>query len=493
MLIIAFLTVAQWAGAQKTYFVYLQSDNQQPFYVNIRGKNQSSTPMGYIILAKLHDSTYPIKIGFPGSGIQQEFDLTVEGNDLGFLVKNFGEKGYGLFNLQTFSLVMNTNDANRQKALALQQQVEEQKKADSIAAANAFTENQRVDSFQKAEAVLAQKQREDSIRLAAVQSSDTLKNTSQPAGTITAAVPAVSATGVVTAEKATPLSAKTDTSATVLAIEKNAAAGSDTLAQNIIQKDSLASLKAISNQVKTKDTLAPVAAEIMAKDTVQADLQNKTNVVAVAAIPKKEIAPAPKFLNMEIHDSAAALKPDTITIAPINSNSVIEPKHDSDATKIATEPIAAKAEVSEVKGSITLKKPVATITSNNANTIIVTAPAAVVPVVATPEATTEKPTATVSNNCKKIASEKDFFSLRKKLIGDNDPASKILEAKAVFRERCFTNDQIRSLCVLFLDDASRLRFLDEAYPYSTDPQAYKQLGNLFADEFYLRRFNTIIK
>lgn len=130
-----------------------------------------------------------------------------------------------------------------------------------------------------------------------------------------------------------------------------------------------------------------------------------------------------------------------------------------------------------------------TITMNTPNASVVAPAAAATGVVVA----TEK-SSTVSNTaCKKIASEKDFYSVRKKMVASDDPAQMILTAKAAFKEKCFTNDQLRNLCVLFLDDASRYRFLDEAYPYATDPQSYKQLADLMKDDYYVRRFNAMLK
>lgn len=79
------------------------------------------------------------------------------------------------------------------------------------------------------------------------------------------------------------------------------------------------------------------------------------------------------------------------------------------------------------------------------------------------------------------------------MVSNDDPGQMILTAKEAFREKCYTNDQLRNLCVLFIDDASRYRFLDEAYPYSADPPSYKQLGDLLKDDYYSKRFNAMLK
>ena len=103
-----FFSLASLTGfSQKVYFVYLQSENEQAFYVRMNGVNQSSSASGYCILSKLRDSTYNFTIGFPqNKWPEQGFSVTVNKKDHGYLLKNFGEKGWGLFDLQTLTVQM---------------------------------------------------------------------------------------------------------------------------------------------------------------------------------------------------------------------------------------------------------------------------------------------------------------------------------------------------------------------------------------------------
>ena len=98
------------ASSQKVYFVYIQTESEQPFFVKMNEKVQSSTASGYIILAKLLDSTYNFSIGFPqNKWPEQNFSVSVSKKDHGFLLKNFNEKGWGLFELQLLSVQMAIN------------------------------------------------------------------------------------------------------------------------------------------------------------------------------------------------------------------------------------------------------------------------------------------------------------------------------------------------------------------------------------------------
>ena len=119
------------ASSQKVYFVYIQTESDQPFFVKMNDKIHSSTGSGYIILPKLIDSSYNFSIGFPQSKWpEQNFNVVVNKKDHGFLLKNFNEKGWGLFDLQTLGIQM---------AISGKASVEEKPKTE-IKEVSAFTE-----------------------------------------------------------------------------------------------------------------------------------------------------------------------------------------------------------------------------------------------------------------------------------------------------------------------------------------------------------------
>jgi len=93
--------------AQQNHFIYIQADNRQPFYVKLDSKILSSSASGYLIIPKLKDSSYDLSIGFPkNEWPEQKVTCNIDRNDVGYLLKNFGEKGWGLFNFQTMGLLM---------------------------------------------------------------------------------------------------------------------------------------------------------------------------------------------------------------------------------------------------------------------------------------------------------------------------------------------------------------------------------------------------
>jgi hypothetical protein len=95
------------SAAQQNHFIYIQSDNKQPFYLRWDKKIISSTISGYLIIPKLVDGTYTFNVGFPkNEWPEQTFTCTINKKDIGLLLKNFTDKGWGLFNLQTLDITM---------------------------------------------------------------------------------------------------------------------------------------------------------------------------------------------------------------------------------------------------------------------------------------------------------------------------------------------------------------------------------------------------
>src|SRR5688572_21913555 len=107
LLCILFVAGSISASTQKVYFIYIQSENEQPFFVKMDEKVHSSSATGYCILSMLRDSTYTFTVGFPQQKFpEQKYQVPIRSRDYGFLLKNFGEKGWGLFDLQTLAVQM---------------------------------------------------------------------------------------------------------------------------------------------------------------------------------------------------------------------------------------------------------------------------------------------------------------------------------------------------------------------------------------------------
>jgi Domain of unknown function (DUF4476) len=104
---LSFVFFAKIASAQQLYFIYIQTDNKQPFYIKIDNKLLSSSASGYLVVPKLVEGEHSFQLGFPKDQWElQQFTINVSGNDAGYLLKNFKEKGWGLYNIQTMQTTM---------------------------------------------------------------------------------------------------------------------------------------------------------------------------------------------------------------------------------------------------------------------------------------------------------------------------------------------------------------------------------------------------
>lgn len=108
LFIVFFLLVTSLQSmAQQPHFIYIQSDDKEPFYVVFKEKVYSSSETGYLIIPKLISGDYKFTLGFPLNKFpEQQFNYTLNNTDAGYSLKQFGDKGWGLVDLQTQSILM---------------------------------------------------------------------------------------------------------------------------------------------------------------------------------------------------------------------------------------------------------------------------------------------------------------------------------------------------------------------------------------------------
>lgn len=92
-------------SGQTGHYLFVQTENNQPFYMRIMGTNLSSNATGYLLIPKLTDGEYEIMIGFALSDKEHKFNFKVDGKDLGFSLKQELDNNWTLFNLVEFSLI----------------------------------------------------------------------------------------------------------------------------------------------------------------------------------------------------------------------------------------------------------------------------------------------------------------------------------------------------------------------------------------------------
>ncbi|HEY5968575.1 MAG TPA: DUF4476 domain-containing protein [Chitinophagaceae bacterium] len=421
-------------NAQKVYFIYLQTDNQQPFYARMGDKIYNSTTAGYLILSNLHDSVYSLNIGIQGSEVaDQPYSITVNKKDQGFLIKNFGDKGWGLFNLTSMTTIM-----PQSKPVNSVQAVKTEKRED-----NAFTNllaKAADDSTikekpiiekpveKKADATAANTEKKEEVKEIVPSSQSEIKN----------GVPSSQGeikNGIIVA----PVVIKDDSKIEVQESKNAAKMKEDSIAAAKVKEDELLKQEELQKQDSIEKAKTQVITEVEYKRSV-VKLKSESSTTAGIGLVFLDI------LSDQITDTIKVLiQPDTKKITPVQSNQ--EEKRFLDIPPVDS--------------------------------------------VAVDKETTQK-AAVKSNNCKSTAVEDDFFKLRKKMAGQNSDDAMTAEAKKTFKTKCFSTTQVRNLSALFLTDESKYKFFDAAYQYVSDLENFPTLQTALKDEYFINRFKAMI-
>lgn len=394
--------------AQQEHFVYIQTENSQPFYVKMDKKLLSSTGTGYLIIGKLVSGTYDISIGFPKQEIEeQQFAIAIDNKDKGYSLKNFGDKGWGLFNLQSMEIIMSVHKT----------------------AAVGDNKEMKDDAFSS---LLSAVVNDPGIRQKEVQRDEPV-------------------------------------------IE--------------IRKDSVQVLKE--------------------PGIVKKDLDKKSGGTKITARKKAYIFKlasnsTDRGIEMVFVDKSSP-KPDTIRVFiepmfPVSTDQVISkevmPPHENRDT-LAKPEVIKEVPIVEVKKEEIKKEDKVIVTELPPTSIIkdtgvITDEKRVKETIPVPNKTQPVPVM-INSDCRNFASDDDFLKLRKKMASFSSDDDMIIAAKKIFKNKCFTTEQIKNLSVLFLKDEGKYRFFDTAYPFVSDSNNYPSLEPQLTDTYFINRFKVMIK
>lgn len=442
MLIVAFVASSICGSAQKVYFIYLQSDNG-PFYVKMNDKIYSSENSGYLILSNLADTTYNFAIGFSASQSEFKFVITLAGKDKGFLIKNF-DSGLGLFDLQNLTITNSLKDES----------------------AKNISYTRRNDDFSS----LLSKAAKDTTLLYAViriKADDVVIKKEEP-------------------KKEEPKQAVIET-----VVAKDTSLSNSTQIDIALEtnKPDSTSVVQVNNEVKHDDSAIVNAKEEPKKDTVVFVEQKEEPKQVIDSVVAEDVITAEK-------------KPDTVATVKTEPEAVFKRsrirKHSESSTSegfglvyydnyaggsdtirliIPNPPIIFKQQdqdsssvqkdfihVDELKKDTVQQIPIVVAVKNNSP---------------------------VKSECKSVASNNDFFKLRKNMASENTDEGMVSEAKKFFKSKCFTIEQIKNLSALFLTSAGKYQFFDAAYLHVSDQENFSSLQSEIKDDYYLKRFRAL--
>jgi len=98
-----------------------------------------------------------------------------------------------------------------------------------------------------------------------------------------------------------------------------------------------------------------------------------------------------------------------------------------------------------------------------------------------------------NSDCKSIATDNDFLKTRKKMSAQKSDEDMVDIARKLFKQKCYSTEQVKNLSVLFLKDQGKYSFFDAVYPFVHDSNEFIHLEALLTDEYYLTRFRTMIR
>ncbi|MBK6825724.1 MAG: hypothetical protein IPG86_01990 [Chitinophagaceae bacterium] len=476
------------ASSQKVYFMYIQTDPAQPFYLRMNEKTYSSAASGYLIMPKLKDSTYSFTIGFPGGkNGEHAFAVTIDKKDQGFLLKNFAEKGWGLFNLQTLSVQMPQGAGEKKEQAA----VAENKDASDFT--NILAKAADDPSLKEKPLPAPKKEEVKTVAVVPLPDNPVVKEEVK-----TVAIAPVPANPVVKEEVKTvvdigepvvvaPVKEKeVITSTAVIDSAKTATA--------LVTDDKKKAL--LKEEPPVKKDPDPVITDNppVTKDTVVVVVEPEKPVIAV----KEEIKADPVAVPVNREETAINYKPSIVSRRSESSTTEgfgltftdTEDGGGTDTIRIfipnpkPVVPVPVKEEPKEEKKFLDQPLTADTVKQAEVKTAdpVKEEKTLIVPVQNTPVKT-----------CTAVAEEADFLRVRKKMAAATSDDGMIAEARKVLKTKCFSTTQIRNLGALFLTDEGRYRFFDAAYPFVSDPLQFTSLESELKDTYYINRFKVMLR
>lgn len=435
------LTGLSFSGfAQRVYFLYIQSESAQPFYVKLKDKVYSSASTGYLILSHLRDSVYDLSVGFQGKNmLEQKFNVKISGKDHGYLLKDFENKGWGLFDLQTTGTVM--SNTNMPTTIEKKEPVKKDESAFTQILAKASDDSTLLE---KPDLPKLKEEKKAEVGKEEVKPHVITETVKQPEQKVE--------------EKKTEIVKQEVKSPVVIETEKQSEKKPEIIEEKKTEP-------VADKPIEIKKTEQP---PVQMKEEPQEKVEEKTQPIPLvykkSEILRKSESSTTEGFGVTYVDEHSDGAIDTIKILIPQPKVELQPE---------------KTEVKEEKKFLDIstdsnkqESPVVTIESKPAN------PATVI---------------IKKNSCPSLANENDFFKLRKKMAAEEDDAGMLSEAGKVFKTKCFTTEQIKNLSTLFLKDDGKYKFFDAAYSFVSDLENFPALQNELKDEYYLNRFKAMLR
>jgi hypothetical protein len=450
LVIILFLLSGKNYAQQPNYFVLIQADKKQPFYVRLGSQSLSSSPEGYLILSQLKDSNYNIMVGFPGQAFpEQAFSVDLRHKDQQFLLRNQGEKGWVLYNPLTGET--KNSDPKEDKEAGLRPQ--------GVKKDDAFS---RLMAGVVRDTAVMYNTYAGSFIDSPVARSATRPDTGLAINS--------SGTGPVTTVAKTDAVIPSPDAGSAIRKSTVAASGSGSPVAATTGNDSSA---AVTTPRLRRPDIVKLSQRLLFRGLrliyVDRTMGKKTDTI-VMIIPLD----TPATSNSRL--AAGAPTPAAPGMTTLPSGKTLHPADTSHRAAIRTYGLNPDAQT-----------PVTGNTGETVKNRPLPPAGNPLPMVSPPVKT---PLPFVNSDCHDFATDYDVDKLRVKMLESSKDDDRIQAARKIFKAKCFSTRQIRALSEVFSTDALKFRFFETAYPFAADDH-FRELAGTLADPVYNSKFKAM--
>ena len=495
------------------YFVLIEADNGQPFYVRVDSQLYSSSARGHLILSQLKDSSYIITIGFPGQVFpERQFSFNVHQNDHAFRLKNEDEKGWWLVDDkgQELAMVNGSNGGTSARIPGIKKddafsRLMADVVKDTAVMYSTYTIEQATSSPAAVASVSATQTpanaapANDSQALTIGRSADTSVSTgrvTRDSSVMSVIRPARDSSALHSIDPTAAIRPADSTAAaggsrdTSLAVHPAVALPVDSgVARSAAVPLTDTSLAARSGITPATDSAAnhtvstPLYRPIPRKDTAT----TAAPVVSTTSSTGVPLASTATPLYRTIGVTMLAEHRSTRSLRQVYTD------HDSSGktdTVVIIIPLDTPVQIG--RPAVTSMIPRAAHMTDSGH---LTAPQGHdrnpdTPVLSPARTSSKSALPFVNSDCHNFATDYDVDKLRVKMLESAKDDDRILAASKVFKTKCFSTRQIRALSEVFTTDAAKFKFLEAAYPFVSDDH-FAELSNLLADPVYSGRFRAM--
>ena len=426
-----FLFLLPRLKAQQNHFIYIQTENHQTFYVKVEKKIFTSSASGYLILPKLKGGNYQLSIGFQKNGVvEQNMVCTIDKTDIGFILKNFGAKGWGLFNLQTLDVIMDNAVSNPKTVSVVT-------KTDAFS--NMLSEVVNDSSIRQVETYIVE-----------AKKLDVKEQEKKPAGIAIVQQAPANLTSII-AIPAQSSAAELTSIDTVVAVSDQQVALSYTKSTiRLIKKgEDGTSMTFVDETNSSRDTIR-----------VFIPVENRPAPVVEERPRLEELTVTEPRLSVEAKEDKIGNSRFLDIELPVNNDLSTEKKQVTENETIENKELS-KVVVKKEPDNVPLK-------------VI-------------------HPPVMVNSDCKILASEEDCLKLQKKMAAAGSEEDMLKLAKKSLKSKCYLVEQIKNLSKVFLKDAGKFAFFEAAYPFAFDSHNFAVLQNQLMETYYINRFQLMIR